>query len=173
MTAPEWLPDWAADITLGTIIAWALVGAGVWIGIRKLGKILQPLIETVQAIKDFLTDWNGAEAVRDVSGAIIRDAEPGMLARVKSLETAMVQVRHQVKNDHKTNLRDDVDQVIDKVAEMKEIVDEHIRIAKQSDADQQEIKTKVERLDSLWGEKHNMRATPPGGLPHSRGGNHD
>ena len=171
--APEWLPDWAADVTLGTIIAWVLIGAGAWLGIRKIGKLLQPLVETVQSIRDFLADWNGSEAVRDFSGAIIRDAEPGMLARVKSLETNMAQVRHQVKNDHETNLRDDVDDLKDVVAEMKDIVDEHIQIAKQSDADQQEIKTKVERLDSLWGEKHNMRATPPGGLPHSQGGNHD
>lgn len=166
MIPPDWLPGWAADIRFGDAITWLVAVAGAYLAFRKVRTMFAPLVELVQSIREFLSEWNGAPATVDQSGAEKEPAKPGVLARLSVLETQMHSVRHQVKNDHSTNLRDDLDKVIAKV-------DEHVAIAKKSDAAQAQIAEKVARLDARWGEGQKPRVAQRGGPAQNRGEEHD
>lgn len=166
MTSIDWLPGWATDIKFGDAITWLLAAAGAYLAFRRVRTMFAPLVELVQSIREFLSEWNGTPAMVDQSGAEKEPAKPGVLARLGLLEAQMQSVRHQVKNDHSTNLRDDLDKVIAKV-------DEHVAIAKKSDAAQAEIAEKVARLDARWGEGQKTRAAQRGGPSQDRGDEHD
>lgn len=145
------MPSWTAELAVGEVLAWLAGAAVVIAAVMKLIKAVKPLADLLQAVREFLSEWNGKPAALDDSGAVKAPAEPGMLARVGALEKHMTAVRHQVKNDHNTNLRDDVDRVISQVGAVVGKLDQHITIAKESDVQQAEIATKVARLDARYG----------------------
>lgn len=183
MAVPDWLPDWAADVTLGTILAWLLAAAAVIVAFTKIRRALSPLVDMVQALRDFLVEWNGRPAVLDDSGAVKEKAKPGVLVRlgsleerskdtgqrVQDLESDVKTIHHEVTPNHGGSIKDQAGRTETKVDGLAAKLQQHIEIAKQSDVEQLAIKEKVSRLDARWGEIPHSQATPPGGLTHIRG----
>jgi len=151
------MPEWATGITLGEIGVWAAGAAAVVLLVVRVRKFFKPLTDLLQSFREFLAEWNGRPAELDASGAEKSRAEPGMLARVGALEKSMAAVRHQVKNDHETNLRDDVDRTILGMDKLSKSLTEHIEIAKRSDQAQVELAATVrehlpmlKQLHAVW-----------------------
>lgn len=145
------MPAWLAEITVAEIIGWCLAAVAVVAAVVKIRKGAKPILDLFESFREFLAEWNGKPEELDASGNPKKDAEPGVLHRLMTLEKHMASIRHQVKNDHSTNLRDDVDEVIAAAKTVAEKLDEHIAIAKTSDTQQAEIAAKVERLDARYG----------------------
>lgn len=113
-----------------------LLGGLLW----KPSKVLLKIVKTLLA---FSEDWNGTEDRLDKSGAVIEKGRPGVPAL---LET----VRAQVQNSHNTNMRDDVDKVIDiseqnvtAITHLASKLDKHISEADRSVTKQDENIAKI------------------------------
>lgn len=139
-TSPKVPSSWlSSPLVTGTLGLAALVTA-----VAILWKPVRGAVRLGRAVTQFVEDWTGREARTDpVTGAVIEPERRGVLAQLDAVHTQLETVRHQVENSHKTNLRDDVDRVEDKL-------DEHIDIAKDSDRQQAETAAKVERLYARW-----------------------
>lgn len=122
------MPDYMAGITWGQTAAF-IGGALIVVGVFwKIGK---PIKKFTNSIAAFMATWNGTPEVLDDSGAFVKAAVPGIPAQ---LET----IRAQVQNSHKTNLRDDFDDLKTEMANLSKLVTDHIVIAKASDDRQDE-----------------------------------
>lgn len=117
---------------LGITAVLILLVAFFWKPVRSGMKLLRSVFL-------FIEDWNGTPERRDHAGMVVEPAKPGVPAL---LET----VRAQVQNSHRTNLRDDVDTVIETVDTLSRRLEEHIQIAIKSDAAQDRTAEKVEQL---------------------------
>ena len=96
-------------------------------------------LKLVKSLMLFAEDWNGTPERRDHAGMVVEPAKPGVPAL---LET----VRSQVQNSHRTNLRDDVDTVIETVDTLSRRLEEHIQIAIKSDSAQDQTAEQVKKL---------------------------
>lgn len=117
---------------LGMTAVLILLVAFFWKPVRSGAKLLRSIFL-------FIEDWNGSPERRDHAGAIIEKGRPGVPAL---LET----VRSQVQNSHSTNLRDDVDTVIETVDTLSRRLEEHIQIAIKSDSAQDQTAEQVKKL---------------------------
>lgn len=122
------MPEWMADLTLGQIVATI---AGLSLVAGMYWKVRKPIKKFTNSIAAFMATWNGVPEVRDESGAFVKAAVPGIPAQ---LET----IRAQVQNSHKTNLRDDFDELKTEMTNLSKLVTDHIVIAKESDSRQDE-----------------------------------
>ena len=124
-----------------------LGGPNGWLGITAVLILLVAFfwkparagLKLVKSLMLFAEDWNGTPERKDHAGMVVEPAKPGVPAL---LET----VRSQVQNSHSTNLRDDVDTVIETVDTLSRRLKEHIQIAIKSDAAQDRTAEKVEQL---------------------------
>jgi len=117
------MPEWMAALTVGEIVA-TIVGAGVIVGI---GVKLYP---TARALSHLIRDLHGTPDRVDRAGNVIEPGEPSIRAQLQA-------IRAQVENSHKTNLRDDIDKLTEKL-------DEHIEVAKDHDRYQEETSQRLE-----------------------------
>lgn len=124
-----------------------LGGPNGWLGITAVLILLvaffwKPVragLKLVKSLMLFAEDWNGTPERRDHAGMVVEPAKPGVPAL---LET----VRSQVQNSHRTNLRDDVDTVIETVDTLSRRLEEHIQIAIKSDSAQDQTAEQVKKL---------------------------
>lgn len=101
----------------------------------------------------FLDQWNGKPEQKDRSGQIVQHAEPGVSARILTLEEKTERIHHEVTPNHGGSIKDAVRRIEErgnetayKLAETTEKLDKHIVIAKESDQRQDETAAKVDRL---------------------------
>lgn len=124
-----------------------LGGPNGWLGITAVLILLVAFfwkparagLKLVKSLMLFAEDWNGTPERRDHAGMVVEPAKPGVPAL---LET----VRSQVQNSHRTNLRDDVDTVIETVDTLSRRLEEHIQIAVKSDSAQDQTAEQVKKL---------------------------
>lgn len=105
----------------------------------------------------FLDQWNGKPEKKDRSGQIVQHAEPGVSARILTLEEKTERIHHEVTPNHGGSIKDAVKRIEDrgnetayKLAETTEKLDEHIVIAKKSDADQAKLVEDVGKLKTKY-----------------------
>ena len=109
----DWLPDefvaWAGSITFLDGILWIVIGVGVLLFIKRgwpwLKAFATSLMQFVQIV----------DSVKDLPEFIKRTDE--------SIEV----LRHQVQNDHDTNLRDELTTVLDTIGPMSEQLDQLVK----------------------------------------------
>jgi hypothetical protein len=160
------MPQWIQDLTVAQVIlflgAVSAAAAGIW-------KVGRPALRALRRVADLADVVVGTPAKVDASGAQEEPARPGMVARLTSLEEAkraqnalLETIRSQVQNSHSTNLRDDLDthgiRLDDLAAQVTDIVtklDEHIRIAIESDRRQDETAEQVNKLAARWAADQN------------------
>jgi len=104
-----------------------------------------------------LKKWQEAQTIKLDEQAIVLSEQATVLERV----------RHQVENDHSSNMRDDQDKIMASVEELKKEFKEHVAIAKAKDKEGDEnayrvavladkvnkIQPIVEQLGETWGTK--------------------
>lgn len=151
-----------------------LGGDGGWLGLAVaviavagvLWKPVRALLRVFRRLNEFMDDWQGRPERRDPNtGEVIQSGRP-------SAPALLERMRHQVENSHRTNLRDDVDEVarrIENVADMVQGVRNdltvHVAIAKDAEKRQAETAREVAKLAARWGD---TRPAPPPRSPKPR-----
>lgn len=97
---PAELQEVLGDVTLLQFVLWVIVGVGAVVGLYKAWPWVRRVVRLVDALGDL------AEFMVTVN------------AKVHVLIEFMERVRHQVENDHDTNLRDEVTQLLDMTSDM-------------------------------------------------------
>lgn len=145
---PEWLGG--ANGLLGGAAVLILLIAFFW----KPVKVIWSRLKEFAA---FLDQWNGKPEKRDRSGQIVQHAEPGVSARILTLEEKTERIHHEVTPNHGGSIKDAVKRIEDrsnetayKLAETTEKLDEHIVIAKESDKAQERLVSDVGKLKSKY-----------------------
>ena len=94
---------------------------------------------------------------KDGSGQIVQHAEPGVSARILTLEEKTERIHHEVTPNHGGSIKDAVKRIEDrsnetayKLAEATAKLDEHIVIAKKSDKAQEKLVEDVGKLKSKY-----------------------
>lgn len=137
-----------------------LGGDGGWVGIivavvGLIGVLWVPIrsaVRTLRKMGQFVDDWNGRPERRDANtGEILQQAKP-------SAPALLERMRHQVENSHRTNLRDDIDDLARRVNASAEIMQAlrndltvHVAIAKGQERRQARTAEKVDQLAAKWG----------------------
>lgn len=105
----------------------------------------------------FLDQWNGKPEKKDRSGQIVQHAEPGVSARILTLEEKTERIHHEVTPNHGGSIKDAVKRIEDrsnetayKLAETTAKLEEHIVIAKESDKAQERLVEDVGKLKSKY-----------------------
>lgn len=117
------MPEWMAALTVGEIVA-TIVGVIAVVGV---GAKVYP---SARALSHRVRDLRGTPDRVDRAGNVIEPGEPSLRAQTQA-------IREQVENSHKTNLRDDIDKITEKL-------DEHIEVAKDHDRYQEETSQRLE-----------------------------
>lgn len=123
------LPEWIARLTLGEIFVFL---AGLAAAVAAVFKLLKPAHKALKNIGQIAQDWNGTPERVDGSGQVIEPARPGVMAQLETL-------RSQVQNSHKTNLREDLDEIHQSVIAVNTRLDEHITTTQQRRAKADEL----------------------------------
>lgn len=157
------IPDLLADVTLvdagAVVLTLIILTAGGGLIVRKYSA---PVVKLAKKIDQFLEEWNGEPDELDAHGDLKTPGRPGISARLLQLEGTVTdlaaaltaaqivleRVRAQVQNGHPTNLRDDVDELIEQVGELAKKLDQHISIAKDHDRGQAALAAEVKRMVS-------------------------
>lgn len=131
---PE-IEAWLRDLT-----AWDVLGALLWVGVIVAGlRYLVPLITRVRGLVDKLhdvaDDWHGTPEVRDGSGAVLRDAQPGVIARLDAIE-------YQVKPNHGGSAHDSLMRKLDELGQKLE------KHQAESTKDRADLRRRLDLLDS-------------------------
>ena len=86
-----------------------------------LVKVGRPIVRLTRAIHDFIEDWRGTPEERDGSGRVVQRAQPGVLARLESIE-------HEVTPNHGSSAHDKLMKAIEDLAsEFRSFRDESTR----------------------------------------------
>src|SRR5699024_8679906 len=115
---------------------WLIAAAGVVTAIGILWKPVRKLAHLLRALSQFIEDWHGVPEEYDKTGRVIRPARRGAASIIE-------EVRSQVQNSHRTNLRDDLDRLHAEVFDMKQDLREHIEIAKDQERRRDEIEEQL------------------------------
>ena len=83
-----------------------------------------------------IDDWRGVPEEYDETGRVIRPARRGAASIIE-------EVRSQVQNSHRTNLRDDLDRLYAEVVDLKQDLREHIDVAKDNDRRRDEVEEQL------------------------------
>lgn len=144
------MPGWIADLTVAQLVAFGLFIVAVVGGIWKFGR---PAVRVGRRVMDLLDLLLGTPAKTDASGAEEEPARPGLIVRLSAMEEhqssqgqVLETVRAQVQNSHRTNLRDDLDELTRTVETLVNKFAEHIAIAKESDRRQDATAEQVRQL---------------------------
>ena len=78
--------EWLRAINLWDLLALAIAGGGVVAGLRWLRPGFLRLLALIERVHGVLDDWHGKPEQRDASGALVKAAEPGVVARLKAVE---------------------------------------------------------------------------------------
>lgn len=122
---PEWLPY------LVTTVIGLFIGLVVWLVVK-----VWPFIRKVSHFVD------------DVAGA---PARPGVDKRLGLMERVAL-IEHEVKTNHGSSLKDAVKRIEATSTDTSVKLDQHIRISKDKDAEQEETARKVSQLAARWAE---------------------
>ena len=135
---------------MGITAALILVAAFFW-------KPLRVILRRLREFADFLDQWNGKPEKKDRAGKTIQHAEPGVSARILTLEEKTERIHHEVTPNHGGSMKDALKRVEDsaketayKLAETTEKLDQHIEIAKESDNAQAKLVEDVGKLKSKY-----------------------
>lgn len=135
------VPAWLGEVTVGELMV--IVG-GFGVVFALVAKAWKPVRRVFKTLEQIGADWNGTPERKDASGEVIAKAQPGVIAQLETL-------RAQVQNSHKTNLRDDIDKFGVKL-------DEHIEIAKESDASQGRVEEQLLKFTPMLEDLHKRYA---------------
>lgn len=142
-----------------------LGGPNGWLGITSVlillvaffWKPVRVIWARFREFATFLDQWSGKPEKKDRSGQIVQHAEPGMAARILTLEEKTERIHHEVTPNHGGSLKDAVSRIETssketayKLAETTEKLDEHIVIAKESDKAQEQLVKDVGTLKSKY-----------------------
>lgn len=120
---PEWLPHLVATAVV------LLIGLVVWLVVK-----VWPFIRKVSHFVD------------DVAGA---PARPGVEKKFGLMERVAL-IEHEVKTNHGSSLKDAVRRIETTSKDTSKKLDEHIKISKEKDAEQDKTAERVERLAARW-----------------------
>lgn len=120
---PEWLPY------LITTVIGLLVGFVVWLVVK-----VWPFVRKVSHFVD------------DVAGS---PARPGVEKKLGLMERVAM-IEHEVKTNHGSSLKDAVKRIETTSKDTSLKLDEHIKISKEKDAEQDKTAERVERLAARW-----------------------
>lgn len=111
--------EWLRAINLWDILALTIAIGGIVAGLRWLKPGFLRLLAAIDRVHDVLDDWHGRPEQRDASGAVVRPAEPGIVARLQAVE-------YNVKPNGGHSAHDDLVRRLDanaeSLAEMRELV---------------------------------------------------
>ncbi|WP_309080266.1 hypothetical protein [Zhihengliuella sp.] len=132
------------------LIYWGSAAAALAAIIAVARKPVKRLLQLLKELQEFLDDWRGHPPRTDASGAIIQEAEPGAMARLRAAE-------HELQHNGGGSVKDAVARIETSVknlskqqGETDSKLDEHIAIAKRSDADQAVDSALLHRLASRY-----------------------
>lgn len=153
------MPEWVSDFLTPA-------GVGLLTLIVAIAYLLRKLWPVIHGFTNLMDDWRGEPARPGVP------ARTGVMENVSLLRAEVEVVRNQVQNSHRTNFRDDLDNVEYKVDEVyKQIgslnskLDEHISITAERRETAAEVTTLVkeqvpyiavikDKLEDLTGDHH-------------------
>lgn len=128
---------------MGVAAALILVTAFFWKPVRVIWSRLKEF-------GVFLDQWNGKPEKKDRSGQIVQHAEPGVSARILTLEEKTERIHHEVTPNHGGSIKDQSQRTEDKVDKLEALLHEHIVIAKESDKAQEKLVEDVGKLKSKY-----------------------
>ena len=112
---PSTANEWLAAVSAFDVVALVAIASAFVTFLVKVGR---PIVKLSRAVHDFIDDWRGTPEVRDGSGRVIQEAEPGVLARLTTIE-------HEVKPNHGSSAHDQLMKaIIDLKAEFRTFADE-------------------------------------------------
>ncbi|MDN6300934.1 MAG: DUF2746 domain-containing protein [Micrococcaceae bacterium] len=115
---------------------WLIAAAAVVTAVTVLWKPARKLFGLGRQISLFIDDWRGVPEELDSTGRVIR---PGRRGAASVIE----EVRHQVQNSHRTNLRDDLDRLHADVTDLKRDLREHIDVAREQEFQRDDLDAQV------------------------------
>lgn len=118
------------------MVEWLIAAAGIVTAIGVLWKPVRKLFSLGKRLSLSIDDWRGVPEELDGTGRVIR---PGRRGAASVIE----EVRSQVQNSHRTNLRDDLDRLHADVVDLKQDLREHIDIAKDNDRRRDEVEDQL------------------------------
>jgi len=142
-----------------------LGGSNGWLGISAVmilliaffWKPVRVIWARLREFAAFLDQWNGKPEKKDRSGQIVQHAEPGVSARILTLEEKTERIHHEVTPNHGGSIKDAVKRIEErsnetayKLAETTEKLDQHITIAKESDKAQDKLVEDVGKLTNQY-----------------------
>ena len=105
------LQDWLEALTAWDVVG-VLIGAGAILGgLRWMAPGIRKANAGLDALHTMAQRWHGTPEERDASGAVIRPAEPGILARLDRIE-------YEVKPNHGGSAHDAVMRSVDELRTM-------------------------------------------------------
>lgn len=157
-TIPEWLGGAA-----GSLAGIAALIITIKFFISHGIPAFKGIAEVYGAIREFLIAWNGTLGEEDHSGKVIKKSVPGVIARLQDLETGVAKIdgleaqvekiHHEVTPNHGGSMNDAQRRTETAVSELTVKLDQHIRISKDKDAEQERTAERVERLADRWADK--------------------
>ncbi|MFJ2318431.1 hypothetical protein ACIOTN_17215 [Glutamicibacter sp. NPDC087661] len=142
---------------LGGPNGWLGYTAVVILLIAFFWKPVRVIYSRLKEFAAFLDQWNGKAEKKDRSGQIVQHAEPGVSARILTLEEKTERIHHEVTPNHGGSIKDAVKRIEErgnetayKLAETTEKLDEHIVIAKDSDKAQERLIADIGKLKSKY-----------------------
>lgn len=118
------------------MVEWLIAAAGIVTAIGVLWKPARRLAHLFRSLSLFIDDWRGVPEEYDETGRVIRPARRGAASIIE-------EVRSQVQNSHRTNLRDDLDRLHADVFDLKQDLREHIDIAKDNERRRDEVEEQL------------------------------
>lgn len=100
------------SLTIGEVGASILGLAGI---LGVWWKIVRPAARLVRTVVGFLDDWNGTPEERDAAGGLVRQAQPGISARLAGLE-------HELHPNHGSSIKDSTTRTETAVARLDDAV---------------------------------------------------
>ena len=91
------MPEWMADLTIGTIIT---AVAGVLLVTGVIFRVISPVKKVTASLNGILAGWNGTPEDTDASGAIIKRAVPGVLAQMGGMADQLAALKSQIDVIH-------------------------------------------------------------------------
>lgn len=133
------------------LVEWLIAAAGIVTAVGVLWRPVRKLFGLGKQLSLFIDDWRGVPEELDSTGRVIR---PGRRGAASVIE----EVRHQVQNSHRTNLRDDLDRLHADVSDLKQDLRQHIDFAQLQDDRRDEVE---EQLADDIGTLRDKYAPPP------------
>ena len=117
------MPEWMADLTLGTImaaVAGALLVGGLFV---KVGK---PIKRVSDAFNSLMAGWNGTPEHKDASGTVIKPAVPGVLAQMAGMAEQLAALKAKVEVIHHEITPNHGGSMNDALKRVERKIDDHI-----------------------------------------------